>query len=57
VEFKAMKHREKKWLEKFKDEPHNIRFDLVMDRVFPFSFLTSNFSDWLVELIIKNIPP
>ena len=54
---KAMKHIEEKWPRKFKDEPRSIRFGLAIDGVCPFSFLSSNYSVWLVRLIVYNIPP
>jgi len=54
---KAMKHIEKKWLRKFKDEPPSIRFGLAIDGVCPFSFLSSNYNVCPVRLIVYNIPP
>jgi hypothetical protein len=52
-----MKHIEEKWPRKFKDEPRSIRFGLAIDEVFPFSFLSLNYSGWIVGLIVYNIPP
>ena len=52
-----MKHIEWKWPRKFKDDPHSIRFSLVMDEVCPFSFLYSNYSVCPIGLIVYNIPP
>jgi hypothetical protein len=52
-----MKHIEEKWPSKFKDEPCSIRFGLAIDEVYPCSFLSSNYSVWLVGLIVYNIPP
>ena len=53
---KAMKHIEEKWPRKFKDEPRSIKFGLAIDGVCPFSFLSSNYSVWLVQLVVYNIP-
>ena len=39
---KAMKHIEEKWPRKFKVEPQRIRFGIAIDRVCPFSFMSSN---------------
>ena len=57
VDSKAMKHIKEKWPGKFKDEPRSIRFGLVIDGVCPFSFMSSNYSVWIVGLIVYNIPP
>jgi hypothetical protein len=54
---KAMKHIEEKWPSKFQYEPRSIRFGLAIDGLCPFSFLSSNYSVWPVELILYNIPP
>ena len=54
---KAMKHIEDKWPRKFKDEPHSIRLGLEIDGVCPFSFLSPNYTVWLVGLIVYNISP
>ena len=52
-----MKHIEEKWPRKFKDEFHSIRFGLSIDGVFPFSFLSSNYSVCIVGLIVYNNSP
>jgi hypothetical protein len=52
-----MKHIEEKWPSKFKDGPRSIRFGPAIDGVFPFSFLSSNYSVFPVGLIVYNIPP
>ena len=51
-----MKHIEDKWPRKFKDEPCSIRLGLAIDGVCPFSFLSPNYTIWLVGLIVYNIP-
>ena len=57
LDSKELKHIEEKWPRKFKYEPHGIRFGLAIDGVCPFSFMSSNYSVWLVRLIVYNIPP
>ena len=54
---KAMKHVERKWPEKFKDEPRSIRFRLAIDGVFPFASMSETHTVWPVGLIVYNIPP
>ena len=53
---KAMKHIEEKWPRKFKDEPCSIMFELVIDGVCPFSFMSENTTIWPIRLIVYNVP-
>ena len=54
---KAMKYIEKKWPEKFKNDPRSVRLGLAIDGVNPFSNQTSNYSCWSIVIINYNIPP
>jgi predicted small metal-binding protein len=53
----AMKHIEDTWPDKFKDEVRNLRLNIAMDGINPYSLQNTNYYVWPIVLININIPP
>ena len=56
IDSMEMNHIEDTWLDKFKDEVHNLRLSISIDGVNPYSQPNTTYIIWPIVVINNNIP-